>query len=441
MKSDMQSDVLQQDHLETRRRKLSLFALVLVSVFNYVDRTILSILQIPIKAELGLSDGQMGALTGLAFALFYSACSIPIARITDRASRKTVVLCSLAFWSLMTALTGLATTFAMMIIFRIGVAVGEAGSVPASVSLLADNYPAARRATAMSTWGLALPIGLTLGYSVTGWLADAFGWRAAFAIVGVAGIVLVPLVYLLLTEPPRGRYDAPEDVAKETPPLLESLAELWRIKGFRYVVLGITLHGFTQYAMMTWNAPFFSRTHDLSLSQVATLMALLSGVGGAIGMYLGGYASDRLAERDPRWRVWVIALASGGMIPAAFIQYFADSTAVSIAAASFASALMIAYYGPLLAVTQSVIPPKMRAFSNAVMGLVFNLVGLGLGPLVTGMLSDLLASQFGLGDQSLRYALTLALIPACAGAAVFMYVARFWAKENQIEPDARKALS
>lgn len=441
MKMETQSDLPLQDGGEIRRRKLSLFALVLVSVFNYVDRTILSILQIPIKAELGLSDGQMGALTGLAFALFYSACSIPIARIADRTSRKTVILCSLAFWSLMTALTGLATSFAMLVIFRIGVAVGEAGSVPASVSLLSDNYPPVRRATAMSTWGLALPIGLTLGYSVTGWLADAFGWRYAFAIVGVAGMVLVPLVYVFLTEPPRGRYDAPEDIAMDTPPLLESLATLWHIKGFRYVVLGITLHGFTQYAMMTWNAPFFSRTHGLSLSQVATLMAILSGVGGAIGMYLGGYAADRLAERDLRWRVWVMALAVGAMIPAALIQYFAESTSISIAAASCASALMIAYYGPLLAVTQSVIPPKMRAFANAVMGLVFNLIGLGLGPLVTGMLSDLLASEFGFGDESLRYALILALIPACAGSAVFIYAARFWAPQNQTEPDARKALS
>lgn len=430
---------LSQRDAETRRRKLSLLALFLVSVFNYVDRTILSILQIPIKAELGLSDGQMGALTGLAFALFYSACSLPIARITDKASRKTVVLCSLAFWSLMTGLTGLATSFAMLIIFRIGVAVGEAGSVPASVSLLSDNYPPVRRATAMSTWGLALPVGMTLGYSVTGWLADAFGWRTAFAIVGGMGVLLVPLVFALLTEPPRGRYDAPEDTAKDTPPFLESLAMLWRIKGFRYAVLGVTLHGFTQYAMMSWNAPFFARTHGLSLSQVALLMALLSGAGGAIGMYFGGFAADRLALRDPRWRVWVMALVVGGTVPAALIQYLAGSTAVSIAAASVAAALMVAYYGPLLAVTQSVIPPQMRAFSNAVMGLVFNLVGLGLGPWITGMCSDVLGRYFGLGDQSLRYALLLALVPAFVGTAVFLYAARFWAAEKLSDPSSRKA--
>lgn len=421
---------------EVRKRKLTLLGLFLVSVFNYVDRTILSILQIPIKAELGLSDGQMGALTGLAFALFYSACSLPIARITDRASRKTVVLCSLAFWSLMTALTGLATSFAMLIIFRIGVAVGEAGSVPASVSLISDNYPPVRRATAMSTWGLALPVGMTLGYSATGWLADTLGWRMAFAIVGGVGVLLVPLIFALLTEPPRGRYDDPENAAKSTPPVLESLAMLWHIKAFRFAVLGITLHGFTQYAMMSWNAPFFARSHDLTLSQVAVLMALLSGIGGAIGMYLGGFAADRLAVRDPRWRVWVIALVIGGTVPMALIQYLADSTAIAITAAMFSAALMVAYYGPLLAVTQSVIPPQMRAFSNAVMGLVFNLIGLGLGPWITGMCSDLLAQQFGLGDQSLRYALILSLAGACAGAAVFFYAARFWATENQNQTNA-----
>lgn len=419
-----------------RQRKLTLVGLFLVSVFNYVDRTILSILQIPIKAELGLSDGQMGALTGLAFALFYSACSIPIARFTDRASRKTVVLCSLAFWSLMTALTGLATSFAMLLIFRVGVAVGEAGSVPASVSLLSDNYPPVRRATAMSTWGLALPVGLTLGYSATGWLADAYGWRIAFAIVGGAGVLLVPMVFALITEPPRGRYDAPKDTAKSTPPIMEALAMLWQIKAFRFAVLGITLHGFTQYAMMSWNAPFFARSHGLSLSQVAVLMALLSGIGGAIGMYFGGFAADRLAMRDPRWRVWVIALVIGGTVPAALIQYLAVSMKISIAAASVSAALMVAYYGPLLAVTQSVIPPQMRAFSNAVMGLVFNLIGLGLGPWITGMCSDMLARHFGMGDQALRYALVLSLIGSCAGAAVFLYAARFWANEKLSDPNA-----
>lgn len=415
-----------------RKRKLTLLGLFLVSVFNYVDRTILSILQIPIKAELGLSDGQMGALTGLAFALFYSACSLPIARITDRTSRKTVVLCSLAFWSLMTALTGLATSFAMLIVFRIGVAVGEAGSVPASVSLISDNYPPVRRATAMSTWGLALPVGMTLGYSATGWLADTLGWRMAFAIVGGVGVLLVPVIFALLSEPQRGRYDDPLESSKSTPPLFQALAMLWHIKAFRYAVLGITLHGFTQYAMMSWNAPFFARSHGLSLSQVAILMALLSGVGGAIGMFLGGFVADRLAVRDPRWRVWVIALVIGGTVPMALVQYLASSTAISIAAAACSAALMVAYYGPLLAVTQAVIPPQMRAFSNAVMGLVFNLVGLGLGPWITGMCSDLLDQHFGLGAQSLRYALILSLTCACAAAAVFFHAARFWAAEKHI---------
>lgn len=427
---------LSQQGAELRKRRLSLLALFLVSVFNYVDRTILSILQIPIKAELVLSDGQMGALTGLAFALFYSACSLPIARITDATSRKTVILFSLAFWSLMTAMTGVATSFVMLIIFRIGVAVGEAGSVPASVSLLSDNYPPVQRATAMSTWGLALPVGLTLGYSATGWLADAFGWRVAFAIVGGTGVLLVPLVFALLSEPPRGRYDAPGEAAKEIPPVLVSLSWLWRIKAFRYTVLGITLHGFSQYAMMSWNAPFFARTHHLSLSEVALLMAVLSGVGGAIGMYLGGFVADRLAVRDPRWRVWVIALVVGATIPVALVQYLAGSTVLSIVAAAFAAALMVAYYGPLLAVTQSVVPPQMRAFSNAVMGLVFNLVGLGLGPWITGMCSDMLGRYFGLGEQSLRYALVLSLVPACAGAAVFLYAARFWAAPKQSDKTA-----
>lgn len=424
-----------------RRRQLTLLALFMVSVFNYVDRTILSILQIPIKTELGLSDEQMGVLSGLAFAVFYCGCAVPIARLADRRSRKNIILFALLFWSTMTAMMGLAAGFAMLILFRIGVALGEAGSVPASVSILSDNYPPARRARTMATWGLALPVGMMLGYSVTGWLAGEVGWRYTFAIIGGAGIILVPLLYVILSEPQRGRFDPPAIAADKQAPIMESLRILWRIKLYRYTVLAITLHGFSQYSMMSWNAPFFSRTHGMSLRDVSLLMAGLSGIGGAIGIYLGGHLADRLAIRDPRWWVWIMAIAVGTMVPAALIQFLVGSTSVAIIAASLAATLMVAYYGPLQAAALSAIPPGMRAFSTAVMGLVFNLVGLGLGPWFTGICSDMLNMHFGLGDESLRYALALSLIPSCAAAAVFVYAARFWAQDNRIKQTREKALT
>lgn len=411
---------------ETRTRRLALLSLFLIAMFNYIDRTILSILQIPIKAELGLSDGQIGALTGLSFALFYTTLALPIARLADRVSRRWIVVASLALWSLMTALSGLAVGFASLVFFRIGVAVGEAGSGPASVSLLADYFPPKQRATAMSTYGLGLPLGLMLGYSATGWLAETVGWRYTFAIIGGVGVALAPLALLMLRDAQRGRYDPPPRADEIRLGMLPSMRLLWRTKPFRYAVLATMLHGFSQYSMMTWNAPFFVRLHGFTLSQVSLLMAMLAGAGGAIGMYLGGFLADRLAIRDARWRLWVMAIAVGATGPFALIQYLAPSTGLSVAAAAMAAVLMVAYFGPILAVTQSVVPPNMRAFSNSVLSLCFNLFGLGLGPWFTGLCSDLLARDPSVGPDALRYALSLSLLPGCIGALMFIHAARFF---------------
>ncbi len=186
-------------------RRLALLLLIVVSVFNYLDRTIISILQVPIKRDLSLSDAQLGALTGLAFALFYSTLGVPIARFADRYSRRWVIAGSIALWSAMTAISGFSTSFAALVFFRIGVALGEAGSIPATHSMLADYYPPERRATALAIWGLALPIGVMLGYLSGGWLAQAIDWRAALWIVGGVGVLLAPLILALLREPERGR--------------------------------------------------------------------------------------------------------------------------------------------------------------------------------------------------------------------------------------------
>jgi predicted MFS family arabinose efflux permease len=406
-------------------RRMMLIALIVISAFNYVDRTILSILQIPIKAELGLSDGQLGALTGLAFALFYATLSLPIARLADRYSRRWIIVISLVVWSAMTAMCGFATGFVSLLFFRVGVAIGEAGSVPASVSLIADSYAPERRATAMSTWGLALPIGLMIGYVCTGWLAEHLGWRLAFAVVGGVGVLLGPIVFAMIKEPARGRFEAgsAQGIVEPPPPLAQALRALWDNKVFRYTVAAGMLHGFSQYSMMTWNAPFFTRSHGMTLGEVSLLMALLSGVAGAVGIYGGGWLSDRLVARDPRGRLWLKAGSVAAVVPFALVQYLAPSTTVSIVAAAITSAMMIAYYGPILATTQSVVAPTMRAFSNAVLLLTFNLFGLGLGPWVTGLLSDALTGTFG--DQALRYALAIVLIPSALATLTFLFAARF----------------
>lgn len=404
---------------------LMLFA---VSTFNYIDRTIISILQVPIKQELGLSDTQIGALTGLAFALFYTTLSLPIARLADRSNRLNIIVISLTVWSAMTALSGLSRNYLMLVLFRIGVAAGEAGSVPASHSTIADYYPAERRATALAVWGLSLPVGLMAGYAISGILAQHFHWRTVFAIVGGAGIAIAPLVWLLAKEPERGRYDPP--AVKEGPAPASVLESLKALSGKRLLwilMLSAGMHGFTQYSLMNWTVPFYVRLHGMSLSEVGLYMGFASGLGGAIGMFLGGFAADRMGQRDEKWRVWVIGLSILGMAAAVAGQLLVTDKTASLALGFCGSILMIAYYGPLVAVVQTLVSARQRAFIGALLLLVFNIIGLGLGPFLTGALSDALAAQFG--QESLRWALVCSLASSTVAGLVFLWAGPAYRRE------------
>ena len=414
--------------LGRRTRFLTMLMLFLVSTFNYVDRTIISILQVPIKQELGLSDTQIGALTGLAFALFYTTLSLPIARLADRANRRNIIVISLVVWSAMTALSGLARNYLMLVLFRIGVAAGEAGSVPASHSTIADYFPAERRATALAVWGLSLPVGLMAGYGISGILAQHFHWRTVFAIVGGAGIAIAPLVWLLAKEPQRGRYDPP--AVKDGPApasVLESLRALAGKRVLWMLMLAAGMHGFTQYSLMNWTVPFYVRIHGMSLSQVGLYMGVASGVGGAIGMFVGGVAADRMGQRDEKWRVWVVGLSILGMAIAVSGQLLVANTNTSLVLGFLGNILMIAYYGPIVAVVQSLVSPRERAFIGALLLLVFNIIGLGLGPFLTGALSDFLSAEFG--EQSLRWALLCCLLASTFAGLVFLWIGPVYGRE------------
>jgi MFS family permease len=410
---------------ESVRRHYVLFLLFLVSMLNYVDRTIVSVLQVPIKGELGLTDAQLGALTGLSFALFYSTLSLPIARWADIYMRKRIIAAALAIWSGMTALTGLATSYLSLVGYRIGVGIGEAGSIPASQSIIADLYPPRSRATVLAIWGLSLPAGMAFGYLCAGALAEAVGWRMTFAVIGIAGLLLAPLVLLTMPEPLRGRLDPPAAVAAATPSMTEVLKKLWRLRTYRLLLLGGALHGYAQYSVMSWSAPFYTRVFGMSLTEVSAWLALLSGVGSAVGMYFGGWLSDYCGMRDPRGRLRAIAVTIAICAPCAMVQFLADSVATSLIFGVIASTLMISYYGPIVAVPQLLVPPGMRAFTSAVLLLVFNLIGLGLGPFVTGLVSDVLADRYGWVADSLRYALSSAMVLSLIGAALFWRASRY----------------
>ena len=412
-----------------RSRKFALLLLTVVAVLNYIDRTILSILQIPIKTDLHLSDAQLGALTGLAFALFYSTCGIPIARVADRAPRRAVIAVAVIVWSGMTALTGLATSFTMLLLLRIGVAIGEAGSVPATHSLISDYFHRDERASALSLWGLSLPAGLTIGFMSAGWLATSVGWRAAFLWVGIAGIVLAPIIYFLLWEPKRGRTDVARQMQVETRSTAAAFRVLWSKRTLRPLWLAGALNAYTQLSMSSWNAPFYARVHHVPLATLSVYLALLNGIGGGIGLFLGGFLSDRLGRRNPRLFLMVPAVGILTVIPFALLQYFAGSTTVSLVAAIVPSACVLFYFSPIIAASHSLIPPSMRAFTSAMLVLIVNLIGMGLGPLVTGAISDYLSRHHGMGNESLRYAISSSMIVALAAGVLFWRASVLHARE------------
>ncbi|CAN7307927.1 MFS transporter [Phenylobacterium sp. LjRoot225] len=405
-----------------RSLRYSWFALALlfvVALFNYVDRTILSIMQVALKQDLDLSDTQLGALTGLSFAVFYCTFALPLARLADRVARKYVLAAALTVWTLMTTASGLAVNYGTLLACRVGVAVGEAGCVPASQSLLSDFFPRHRRAVAMAVWGLALPLGGMLGFAFGGKLTAALGWRDTFIIVGLSGLVMAPVILLLLKEPPRGRFDAPTAAPLRRRSVPEALRLLWGLRSFRYLALGEALQAWAQIAMSSWNAPFYSRVHAMPIAEVATWLALSTGFGGAVGIFLGGALAERLSLRDVSWYMRVPAIAALLTVPFALVQYLTGDVRVSLVCSFIPATMVNVYSAPGNAVSQTLSPPDMRAFTAAVYMLVVNLVGIGVGPTVVGALSDLFADRFGLGDNALRYALATVVIPATGAAALF----------------------
>ncbi len=404
--------------ISVHQRRLTISFLFIVGVLNYIDRTIISVLQVPIKAELGLSDTQLGLLTGLAFAALYVLSAIPISRIADRSSRKIVIIASMTVWSVMTSLTAAASGFAMLLLCRMGVAIGESGSVPATHATLADLYPPHQRARAIAAWALCLPFGMIVGYLAAGRMAEALGWRMTFLVIGGFGVALAPIAMLCMKEPSRGRFDARADTAVRGD-VMGALLTLWRIKTYRYLVAAAAVHAFVQYSMMLWNAPFYSRVHGESLTTVSFYLALLNGVGGAVGIYGGGWLADRLAQRGMKWQLLVPALAILVMMPLAMMQYLVASPLWSVVIGFLPSALVVFYLAPVVAVPMLVVGPHMRAFASAVMTIIFNLVGLGLGPLVTGIISDAFIVHLGMADDSLRYALIVVLLPSLLSSFLF----------------------
>lgn len=423
-------------------RNYALAILFLGYVVNFIDRSILAILLEPIKQELLLNDTQLGLLGGLAFALFYTTLGIPIAALADRWSRVKILSMAMVVWSGMTALCGFAQSFWMLLLARIGVGVGEAGASPPSHSLISDYFPIETRATALSIYALGIPFGSMIGNFVGGWGADALGWRHTFVLVGVPGILIALIVWLTLREPPRGMADHHIEKNDEPAPgVKEVILRLWQRVAFRHIAFAAGLHAFVGYGAGTWNAPFLIRSHEMPITEVGSWLALISGIG-AIGTFMGGYLADKLSDRfdDRRWYMWVPGWSTIVMVPFQFIAYLYGGIWAVIPSLMVVSILGGMYLGPSFAMTQALVSLRMRAVASAILLFMLNIIGMGMGPYLVGVVSDLLAMDMGV--HSLRYALCLAVLVNVWAACHYFVGARSlrgdleYVESRQVSTDA-----
>lgn len=388
--------------------------LTIILAFNYVDRMALGVLLQDIKVDLQLTDTQLGFLTGIAFALFYATMGIPIARWADRGNRVTIISLTTGLWSIAVALCGMAGSFMQLMWTRMAVAVGEAGCYPPALSLISDHFDRRERPRAISWYMLGVPMALVIGYFSAGWLNEFYGWRAAFLLVGLPGLALAVLATLTIKEP-RRRVQATQPqmhIATEPstpqPSIKEVLVTLWANAAFRNLLLTFSVWGFFGYGILQWQPAFFLRSHHLTSGELGTWLALVSGVGGLIGTWLGGELASRYAANNERLQLLAIASVYVSLSLLSAAVYLAPNHYWAFAILTVSTVIGAASNGPLFAATQTLVPPHMRAMSIALMYFFCNLIGLGLGPLAVGVLSDALRPI--VGEESLRYAL-LAMCP------------------------------
>jgi len=404
-----------------RYRGFVLVMLLLVYAFNFVDRQIIGILAIPIKAELGLTDTQLALMGGLAFALFYSVLAIPVAWAADRYSRSWIITISLALWSGFTALCGLATGFWQLFLARLGVGIGEAGGVAPSYALIADYFPPGTRARAISVYSLGIPIGSAAGILLGGWIASTVDWRWAFIVVGLAGVVLAPVFRLTVREPRRGRLDPPRPAAPP-PPLGLVMRTLAARPSFWLLGFGAASCSTMGYGLAFWLPSYFKRTLGLGLLETSQFYGALTLIGGLAGIAASGWIADRLGRRSRRAYPLVPAVAFLVTVPLYAVGLTATSPALAFACFLLPTALALTWLAPVLTAVQHLVPASMRATASASFLLINNLIGLGAGTLFLGRISDALAARHG--DQSLGYAILYGLGFYLLSAFLFFLASR-----------------
>ena len=384
------------DNLRGSNASLLLALLLVAYIFNYLDRQILGILAGKIIADLHLTDTQFGLLSGPPFAIFYSMLGIPFAYLADRTSRSRVIAAAVALWSAFTGLCGFAGSFWQLFIFRMGVGVGEAGGVAPSYALIADYFPRERRARALAIFSLGVPIGLALGTLIGAYIAAAISWRAAFYTMGIAGLILAPIMLILVRDPSKTTATVTAAPIGQVFPMIARKPVFWLL------AFAASCSSLSGYGLAVWTPSVLERSFHLGLIERGQFMASVVFIGGCIGVYGGGWLADRLGARDHGWYARLPAIAWLITAPTFAAGLLAPTLGIAWVLLLIPNALNILWLGPVVTAVQHLVPQRIRATASASFLLINNLIGLGVGPFLIGRLSDALKHSYG--SEALRYA-------------------------------------
>lgn len=410
-----------QDPNILKDRRWALLLLLAISTCAFIDRAILNTVGQAIKDDLHISDLQLGLLGGIAFSLFYGVLGIPIARLSERKNRVRIISIAVALWSAMTVLCGFVSSFAQLLLARIGVGVGEAGANAPTQSLLADYYPPHKRATVIGIIGLATPLGIVIGGIGGAYAAQQFGWRSAFLLVGFPGLLLAVLAWFTIREPQRGASEGRVQTSVDVPPLMEVVRQLAASKSFRHILIAAVVTNFIGYSVVSFAHPFFVRAYHLSYTEAAFAFAAMNSVTVTGGYLIGGMVTDKLILRDIRFYGWLPGICMFLAAPLYIFGFLQTNWNAALIILALPGLFSATYFAPTYAVTQNLVGPRMRASAVALVSLALNLVGMAFGPVVTGALSDFFAARhFGAVDY-LAQCVTAspALTQSCSDASIY----------------------
>ena len=405
-------------------RRYVIFVLTALTAMNHVDRQLISILLEPVRVEFQLSDIQLGLLSGIAFAALFSALSVPAAVWAVRHSRRNLIAAAAALWGVMTVLCGVSQTFWQLILARTGVGIGEAGGMAPSQAIISEMHPPGERATAQGALSAGINAGTFVSFIMGGYVGQRYGWRVAFLGAGVLTVALALLLRLTVREPERmiGNVRDTAMVQPSRSIVRDTLRAMWVDPVLRQLCIGAALTAAVAAGTAAWAPSYLARSHKMGIAAIGLYLALVLGLGGALGTWLGGLWSDRLRRRDVRWSLWLVAVVSMATKPLSIGFYLAADTRAALLLFLLPGMTTAVFLGPSIAVLHERVSPHLQPVASAMLALVMSLVGMGLGPLFVGVMSDWVFA--GHGESSLRYALVVLQVAGFWGALHFYAAGR-----------------